>query len=193
MPSHQVRKIRKDDEKGMRLAGASWTEITPPRKWLWYGVMGIIVLIAILGTSGNWTAFGFCVVLVIGCLVMTWVPGTQQRSFVFDRDGRMLAPEGLPFGNGHAIEEDSDSVGSIEATGRTYLSPDQESVWERNATNVAVISRDGDTIYVGCNLNIEAARLVAVTLTQALRAIRETRRPSGGSPNPALPDDDLIN
>lgn len=186
MARDQVIKIREQDASGpLCAAGASWVELRDS-----YAIAGSVIActgvvalalgIASAGDSyaqRSGAATGLLVaagLLIVAGVILWAAMRRRHRAVVFQSDGVIYTPHGLPGYEGwRAVEGNHAGIASIE------------SRLHRGEYIVVMISHEGDQVWVSQNLTQASALKVAVQLT---RALAELRLAAAEAPNlrPAL-------
>ena len=156
--------IRKRDRQGrLLLSGYQWNELA------WHQALKLIAggAAAVTATPIAVAAHGpscFSLLLFAAfCLVNLAYKGNRLRVVAFDREGRVLARNGLPrrFWK-RVLQINHASITSIEAL--------REGEW----VGVAIYTSEGQTFIVSELQRLGDARLVAVQLTKALHEMRHS-------------------
>lgn len=156
--------IRNRDRDGrLLLSGYQWTEMAWHQafKLVAGGAAAVIatpIAVAAHGPSG------FALLLFTAlCLANLAYKRNRLRVITFDREGRVRAPNGLPwFFWRRDLPISHATITSIEA------------LQDREQSNVAIYTAEGQTFIVGELQRLGDARLVAVQLTKALHEIRRS-------------------
>lgn len=178
MPEFDAAPIREHDASGRLIAaGAEWNEPRVLVQESVFAVAVIVVLAAIAGCVGAVAADEKSVWLlvlagsigVLAGLRRVWKRAWRRRSLVFRKDGSMPMPHGLPhFPRNRHVGGDHAWIGSIEVKAR----PCQQH-------EVVLYCAGGDVVTVATRLDEWRAHKVAVLLTTALGAMRESLANAG--------------
>lgn len=176
MARDQVIKIRNQDASArLCAAGASWVELRDS-----YAIAGSVIActgvvalalgIASAGDSyaqRSGAATGLLVVagfLIVAGVVLWATMRCRRRAVVFQLDGVISTPHGLPGYEGwRAVEGNHAGIVSIE------------SRLHRGEYIVVIVSYEGDQVWVSQNLTQDRALKVAVQLSRALSELRSAQ------------------
>jgi hypothetical protein len=164
--------IRTHDKAGSLIAsGVNWSE---ERAWATGSVLTLLFLLAILemlvlvvlavARNGIVLSIFIAIGLVMfGLWRLAMSVGRRRRELVFHADGRMTAPLGLPgYERYREIPGDHAHVSSIEMN-KVHTEHTVEMYWQ-----------NGHTTIVAHHLTDWQARKIAVSLSNALRGLRES-------------------
>jgi hypothetical protein len=162
--------IRNRDGNGrLVLSGFQWTETAWHETLKLTAFAAAAVIATPIAVSAHGPA-GFSLLLFTAfCLASLVYKRNRLRVIAFDREGRVRAPNGLPwFFWRRGLPFSHATITSIEAL--------QDG--ERN--NVAIYTSEGQTFIVSELQRLGDARLVAVQLTKALQEMRHSLATSPG-------------
>jgi len=179
-----TRTIRESDEQGLKRAGLSWVERRPMPLMVMSAIASVLLLFGAFSIYRGEVTTGILAVILM--FVSVWA-GYQfypvRRSLLFDRDGSILAPRGLPYYGRRVLRQ----------WGTQYIQTIEVLDVAEVSVNIGVIATTGETLYVARDLPPSWARQVVVKLTLALEAIREAVREQTLAAKPDHPGgDDLI-
>lgn len=158
--------IREYDSRGQLVAaGFQWDE--RPEFWLILSVL--LAPVVLSGATLKFALDGDFVIamrFLMAALASGWLCvwlWSWRRSIVFYRDGRVMAPGGIPERFGiRKLRLNNDRVTSIEVMNH------HDDIY------IAIFTSEGETFIVSHCMRSGDARLVAVQLTKALRELRQS-------------------
>lgn len=166
----------RDPEGTLIAAGCEWSE---PNEWIMAGAVlctlaGAAALIVGPGTLKTDIAGGIAILSAGGVLFrFAWIIGDgrfQTRSLIFELDGTMRMPQGVPdYFFRRLIEGHHGNIGTVEKIRDEDMQEGKPCAIHR----VAIYGREGHIVRVTSPLHPDQAHMVAVQLNAALQAVRD--------------------
>jgi hypothetical protein len=175
MPESEPGRIRRfSEDHRLEAAGFQWQEqnrrMFNTAAWLYSGACFLIALsVALFLASSQPNAAIFPLAIGLICAVLGFAATggkiQRQRSIIFESDGRILAPDGLPsFESFKEVQGHHDDIQSIEVQPNAMA----------GGCNVFFYSYHGNIVTLSGITNYNSAYKISTELNIALREIRNT-------------------